>query len=364
MPIKAPWYSLGPLLLLFDPCRQLRPRSSSVQPLDPEQGWSGRGLRGWVNSCRESCCGCKPHECAAWADRIRRGREAWEATMLGAAPRANIKGSAEVGVEGRRREEESERGLGQTLQRPLWLMPGLICVATKPSDDAIAGPRAKSAPIQIKMEVFPCTSTVRKILWVFDWSLSTLQVKVLGHPLTLLLDESQWGGKGTGNGFSVISVDGYMHGAFLKYTTGETELTLFFVKFIQVLCLHVWDSVYFSSNVHDYSSLQNAPMIIRLITHWQLSWQLRSTRCWRVSPLLTAHNSNLLLLIQYARGYLHASDWSYLFLVLVLRVHVPFEVKLVLNSCTLFHLKSSLLIPPSWGRFHKSGLQHKAFVAG
>lgn len=99
------------------------------------------------------------------------------------------------GWRGGRREEESERGPGQTLQRPLWLMPGLICVATKPSDDAIAGPRAKSAPIQIKMEVFPCTSTVRKILWVFDWSLSTLQVKVLGHPLTLLLDESQWGGK-------------------------------------------------------------------------------------------------------------------------------------------------------------------------
>lgn len=62
-----------------------------------------------VNSCRESCCGCKPHECAAWADRIRRGREAWEATMLSAAPRAHIKGSAEVGVEGRRREEERKR---------------------------------------------------------------------------------------------------------------------------------------------------------------------------------------------------------------------------------------------------------------
>lgn len=45
-------------------------------------------------------------------------------------------------------------------------MPALICGAAKLNDDVTAGLRAKSAPIQIKVEVFPCTSTVRKILLV------------------------------------------------------------------------------------------------------------------------------------------------------------------------------------------------------
>ncbi len=147
--------------------------------------WSGRGLQGWVNSCWESCCGCKPHECAAWADRIRRGGEAWEAATLGAAPRANIKGSAEEGrVEGRRKEERA-RGLGKTLQRPLWVMPALICSAAKLNDDVIAGLQAKSAPIQIKVEVFPCTMW-EKEFWVSGWKVwNTLQAKMLDHFLTL-----------------------------------------------------------------------------------------------------------------------------------------------------------------------------------
>lgn len=140
-----------------------------LRPSPAPGPWSGRGLQGWVNSCWESCCGCKPHECAAWADRIRRGGEAWEAATLGAAPRANIKGSAEGGW-WRGGGKKRERGLGQTLQRPLWVMPALICGTAKLNDDVIAGLRAKSAPIQIKVEVFPCTSTVRKILCVLGWS--------------------------------------------------------------------------------------------------------------------------------------------------------------------------------------------------
>lgn len=43
--------------------------------------------------------------------------------------------------------------------------------------------------------------------------------------------------------FYLISVDRLIHWAFLKYTTGGTELTLFFVKFIQGLgvcvCAHL-----------------------------------------------------------------------------------------------------------------------------
>lgn len=49
-------------------------------------------------------------------------------------------------------------------------MPALICSAAKLNDDVIAGLGAKSAPIQIKVEVFPCTSAVRKILWVLSQS--------------------------------------------------------------------------------------------------------------------------------------------------------------------------------------------------
>lgn len=69
-------------------------------------------------------------------------------------------------LKGRGGGKKRARGLGQTLQRPLWVMPALICGAAKLNDDVIAGLRAKSAPIQIKVEVFPCTSGLRKILWV------------------------------------------------------------------------------------------------------------------------------------------------------------------------------------------------------
>ena len=94
-------------------------------------------------------------------------------------------------VEGRRGERVSERGLGQTLQRPLWLMPALICSAAKLSDDVIVDLRAKSAPIQIKVEVLPCTSTERKkkntlSVWLNPEWLGP--AKVLGHLLTLCSD--------------------------------------------------------------------------------------------------------------------------------------------------------------------------------
>lgn len=45
------------------------------------------------------------------------------------------------------------------------------------------------------------------------------------------------GGLGTGNVFYLIPADRLIHWAFLKYTTGGTELTLFFVKFIQGQCV-------------------------------------------------------------------------------------------------------------------------------
>lgn len=49
-----------------------------------------------------------------------------------------------------------------------------------------------------------------------------------------------------GKSFYLISADRLIHGAFLKYTTGGTELTVFFVKFIQGLCVCVCEpkSVY------------------------------------------------------------------------------------------------------------------------
>lgn len=43
------------------------------------------------------------------------------------------------------------------------------------------------------------------------------------------------GALGTGDRFYLISADRLIHWAFLKYTTGGTELTLFSVKFIQRL---------------------------------------------------------------------------------------------------------------------------------
>lgn len=45
------------------------------------------------------------------------------------------------------------------------------------------------------------------------------------------------GGLGTGNRFYLILADRVIVWAFLKYTTGGTELTLFSVKFIQDLCV-------------------------------------------------------------------------------------------------------------------------------
>lgn len=51
----------------------------------------------------------------------------------------------------------------------------------------------------------------------------------------------------TGSSFYLISADGLIHWAFLKYTTGGTELTLFFVKFIQAcvcVCVSVKQCVY------------------------------------------------------------------------------------------------------------------------
>lgn len=93
------------------------------------------------------------------AGRPRRPRRSAQLRML--TSKGELKG-----VE----ERERERRLGQTLQRPLWLMPALICSSAKLNDDVIAGLRAKSAPIQIKVEVFPCSSTMRKVPPVLSWS--------------------------------------------------------------------------------------------------------------------------------------------------------------------------------------------------
>ena len=124
-------------------------------------------------------------------------------------------------------------------------MPALICSAAELTDDVIVDLRAKSAPIQIKVEVLPCTSTERKNTQcliepgVFRGGGSVrsppdapLRAR---HAFIYIFD----GSLGTRNNFYLFPADILICWALVEYITGGTELTLLFVKFIQGLCVRV-----------------------------------------------------------------------------------------------------------------------------
>lgn len=168
-----------PAVLPLDPRSQLRPCCLPLQPLDPEQG--GACNAGWI-AAGSRAAGVNhmnvPPEQIGSGEAGRPGRP-WRSAQLHALTSKAVP----KGVGGWR-ELERDRGLGQTLQRALWVMPALICGTAKLNDDVIAGLRAKSALIQIKVEVFPCLSGVRKILWVFVCSPASLHCsheEVTGH---------------------------------------------------------------------------------------------------------------------------------------------------------------------------------------